>query len=487
VTGNTTPAQANNPFINRDLKIEHAGSKIILPADPRQMSTPEAIEALERYREAEEQEMRISEVVDAFPLEGAYAMMLALQQKYGWVSAVPTPGFFGPNPPTLRTLEIGVGQTTQVIWGGFTVPGVKGRFETGVDEKDGRRVFCISGKCKKKDMAVIKEVADLTRQIVREHSIYRGKAIKLPVDDDGDLNLEEHPSFLDMSRVSADELTFSSQVRSVVEANLFTPIAKTALCRQHGIPLKRGVLLEGPYGTGKTLTAFVAAKLAQENGWTFLMIDRVAGLGEAIQFAQKYQPCVIFAEDIDRAVAGENRTVEIDDVLNTIDGIGSKGTEIMVVLTSNHLENINRAMLRPGRLDAVIHIGPPDAEAAIRLVRTYGRGLVDANDPLTKTGEVLAGTIPAVIREVVERSKLYAIAQGSTTDFRLTDDAIAGAAEEMKTHVALLSKPEAKEPTAVERVGKAIGEIVIESVRRTTVPTIERIDTNVSGLLRKIR
>jgi SpoVK/Ycf46/Vps4 family AAA+-type ATPase len=76
----------------------------------------------------------------------------------------------------------------------------------------------------------------------------------------------------------------------------------------HKVPLKRGVLLEGPYGTGKTLTAFVTAKKCVENGWTFIMLDRVAALKEALTFARMYAPAVVFAEDIDRSVEGE-RTV----------------------------------------------------------------------------------------------------------------------------------------------------------------------------------
>src|SRR5262249_9702485 len=112
----------------------------------------------------------------------------------------------------------------------------------------------------------------------------------------------------------------------------------------------------------KTLTAYVTAKKSSSNNWTFIYLDRVAGLHEAFRFAKQYAPSVIFAEDIDRAVNGDDRTTDIDDVLNTIDGIESKGGEIITILTTNHVDQINRAMLRPGRLDAVISIQAPDAE-----------------------------------------------------------------------------------------------------------------------------
>jgi transitional endoplasmic reticulum ATPase len=62
--------------------------------------------------------------------------------------------------------------------------------------------------------------------------------------------------------------------------------------------------------------------------------------------------------------------------LNEIDGVESKGKELITILTSNHAENINQAMLRPGRLDAVLSIQAPDAFAAEKLIRLYARGLI---------------------------------------------------------------------------------------------------------------
>ena len=57
----------------------------------------------------------------------------------------------------------------------------------------------------------------------------------------------------------------------------------------------------------------------------------------------------------------------------------SKDSEIMVVLTTNEVSKIHPAFLRPGRIDAVVSIRPPDTEATVRMVRRYGRGLVDAS------------------------------------------------------------------------------------------------------------
>jgi transitional endoplasmic reticulum ATPase len=451
-----------NRFDNIDVGIEYHGTKITLPAEPHQMRTDEAITALQRFRKAQEEVVSIHETVKAFPLEGAWAFMKAMQRRYGWVSAKPTPGFFGPNPPVMANVEIGFGEHGQVIWGGFEVPNVEGQLQTGASAEGGRRVFCIRGEVKKKYQEEIKALADLTRKIAREESIYRGKAVRVVTTEKGTLNYDEAPTFIDTSTIRPEELIFPKQLQEEVNASLYTPIEKTELCRAMRIPLKRGILLEGPFGTGKTMASKVAAKKCEENGWTFILLDRVSGLKDALQLAREYQPCVVFAEDVDRAVSGDNRTASMDDILNTINGAESKGTEIITVLTSNEVEKINRAMIRPGRLDAVLTVSAPDAEAAQRLIRLYGRDLIGKDEDLTAVGKELDGQIPAVIREVVERAKLHALArlQKNEFTFTLTGQDLVHAARSMKRHLELLNPPKTTEPTPEQKLGNALAEVV---------------------------
>src|SRR5262249_43736373 len=149
---------------------------------------------------------------------------------------------------------------------------------------------------------------------------------------------------------------------------------------------------------------------AVRNGWTFIYLDTVLDLKRGLDFAARYAPAVLFAEDIDRVVDGE-RSVSLDEILNTIDGVDTKNGEIITVFTTNHVEKINPAMLRMGRLDALIHVAPPDAKAAERLVQLYSRGLLEDNCDLTEVGKMLSGKIPAFIREVTERAKIATIAR----------------------------------------------------------------------------
>ena len=169
--------------------------------------------------------------------------------------------------------------------------------------------------------------------------------------------------------------------------------------------------------------------------------------------------CVIFCEDIDRAMKAENadRTAEIDDILNIIDGVDTKSSRIITVLTTNDLTGITPAMLRPGRLDAVIDVLPPDAQAAEKLVRLYAGNAVEATEDLTEVGKALDGVIPAVIAEVVKRAKLaqLRLQEPNTLVTSITASALLEASKSMRSQLDLLYRPAAQPAPTIDALVKA--------------------------------
>jgi len=458
-------SEADEKF--KDVGIERRGEKIILPEN---MSFKEGIKWLMRRQDEDEQEVGINEQFDAHPLEGALALAKSLMEKFGFSSLVPTPGFFGSTPPTLVSLEIGLNadgavETVQVPWGRMKIPGIEGYLDTEMSLKDGRPVFVLGGVVRQKHKHIVKEIANLIRRFLREESIYRGKAFRADfpsLSDDPQPQLADFcPKFIDTSRINDKELVFADSVNRQITTSIFTPIEHTQACRQYKIPLKRGILLEGPYGVGKTLTAYVTAKKCVENGWTFIYLNSVSDLEQAIHFAKAYQPAVIFAEDLDQVLNGNDRDDKVNGILNTIDGVETKSAEIVVVLTTNNISNITQAMLRPGRLDAVISVRPPDAKAVANLIRLYARGLIADGQDLAAAGEVLKGKIPAVIREVVERSKLAAIGRLTGDEpLKLHTVDLVTAAEGMLNHLQLLQPKDEDERSDLEKLGSALGNAI---------------------------
>lgn len=430
------------------------GNSIQIPSG---MKLEDVVGVLQRRMQFEEEPVNIIEDIDTFIWDGVHAFAMAMANRYGWVGAEATPGFFGPQPPALIAVETGVGETVNVPWGQFSVPGIEGRLQTSYAVKEGKIIFRLIGKVKRKHEDEIKALANDTKEYLKHNSLYKGKAIKIRFcNDDGERLEMPEPKFLDLSGVDENNLVYPAEVAAAIETNLFTPVTHREECKKYGVPFKRGVLLAGKYGTGKTLAAFVCAKKAVEHGVSYIYCENINDFQSVVRFAVQYSPAVVFCEDIDRVVSGE-RSVNMDHILNTIDGIESKSTEVMVVLTTNNVDRIHQAMIRPGRLDAVIEVKEPDVEAVQKLVRMYGRGLVPESEDLTRVGHLLNGNIPAVIREVVERAKLSAIPRAVGGRLTILASDLELSASTMRTQLDLLNKKPSLPPSQLAELGNAIG------------------------------
>jgi len=432
-----TQEEIDAVWTNIDVEIKRQGSEIILPANPVDMSIDVAVAALLRRKKDEETEYAMEEFIAGAFWDAGLAFYKAMQVTYGWVSTQGEMGWFGRMRPNMITIKTGPKprDVVQMPMGEFQVPNITNPINARPHTKNGVPGFQVSGRAKKAEQAFLIELCNLAREILNRESIYRGRAVRLRVDDGGDIKFSMEPEFIDLEKVSESDLIFNDDTQRIIETNLFTPMRQTTLCRVHNIPLKRGVLMEGPYGCGKSLTSKVAAKVAAENDWTFIALDRVQGLRHAIEFARLYQPAVIFAEDIDRI--GDRSKDSVNDLVNLMDGILTKDVEIIIVLTTNHIERIDRSLLRPGRFDAVIRIDAPDQEAVKKLIRYYGGELIAEDADLNGAAQVLAGNIPATIREVVERSKLGMILDRSNHIDPLN---IKATAVGMQRHLDLLSE-----------------------------------------------
>lgn len=447
-------------------EVVHHGDKLTVPSG---MSLEDAVDLLNRRREYMEKVVNIGRTFPYFVWDGAASLQRVLTARYGWAEQADT--LWGT--PSLIAVNIGPnGETLNVPWGEMTIPNIKGSVRTTYEFKNGVVCFRLVAKVRRMDEANIQTLMDEVSRDLQENSIYRGKVIKIRFTKDDGSKLEmPEPAFLDPYDVEEGQLVYSDTVQSAVETNLFTPIERVRDCVLNGIPIKRGILLGGTFGTGKTLAAKVAARMAAEAGITFVYVPRADELAEAVAFAKTYQnpACVVFCEDIDRVLDGE-RGVAMDDILNIIDGIDTKTSNIIVVMTTNNLSGINAAMLRPGRLDAVIEVTPPDAKAVEKLLRYYGDGLIPTTTSLVRVGEKLSGCIPAVISEVVKRAKLAELKRVPVgcQITNLSEESLLESAETMAMQLRLLdeqTRAEAPVPPLQEALATCIKGAVTEVMR----------------------
>ncbi len=141
------------------------------------------------------------------------------------------------------------------------------------------------------------------------------------------------------------------------------------LLESFNIAPPKGMLLYGPPGTGKTMLAKAFAKEAElpfisTTGLELLQPEKTKSI---FTRAKAYAPAIIFIDEIDTIGRrdGENgREVPINKLLSEMDGFaGRKGEDIFVIAATNYKENIDPAIIRPGRVEIHIEINNLDKDA----------------------------------------------------------------------------------------------------------------------------
>lgn len=143
-----------------------------------------------------------------------------------------------------------------------------------------------------------------------------------------------------------------------------------------GIPWHRGMLFEGPPGSGKTS---LAKGLANHFGLDlyFLSVTNLKNDDELFnRISELPAKSFLLLEDVDCVKSMTDREAEgvtMSGMLNVLDGIATPHGMI-TMLTTNHVEELDDAILRPGRVDLQLHIGLPDVDQATKLFEIfYGR------------------------------------------------------------------------------------------------------------------
>ena len=201
-----------------------------------------------------------------------------------------------------------------------------------------------------------------------------------------------------------------------------------------GARAPRGVLIDGPPGTGKTL---LARALAKECGANFISVDGShfsamfygAGIGkvkELFERARKNAPCIIFIDELDgvgkRSRGGDSTSAGdqeqnriINRILVELDGF-SPLQNVVVVGATNHVENIDKAMRRPGRFDMIVRTELPTTTEREALFKLYLDKVKAAEQiDLTSLARTATGMSPADIANCVNRAAAYA-AEGSAPE-----------------------------------------------------------------------
>jgi len=402
--------------------------------------------------------------LSASPYDGAYALSKAMERLFG---------FSVQDGAQVQVVVNAKGETISVPWGRFEVPGIGGYIYTDYTFEDDRVVFQVVAEIQNKYRDAFNKLIDLARKVFLTESIYRGKDLHAEFSDKRG-SLKPIPEIKFMDTQAAVQPIFNRDIEDQMKYDVNAYLTHSEEIRaQHGT-LKRGILLAGPYGTGKTLTAGYMAKLAVENGFTFIYTT-ARDVPHALDFAQTYQPAVVFAEDVE-SVAGHERTDSVNTLLNKLDGVDSKHFDVIAVFTTNHSDKLSAAMLRPGRIDVVVNVLEPDSEAVMRLVNCYAKSELVENDDFSEAVQMLAGMIPAVIAEAVSRARVRALVNNVGSELKISNADLVGAAKSVRAERNVIAAPQ-EQPHPAEAFGTKLG----ESLGKELDDTLTKVFTSPNG------
>jgi len=407
------------------------GTKIVLPTQ-FDGNLDAAADFLHDLHAQEEEEFEFGRDFKYRPWDGTTAFDQALYRVFGTTGfGKATQSFFGPRPPKRISIAVGPNKTIQVPWGKVSMPLLDAEFTLGAmgDEEYGS-LFYLSVVAPKKRRKALEGFFDVVADELKNRSIYKGKAF----------NGAEQPEFLDLSKLDESKVVYADDVLAQLDANLWGLIEHTDTMVKLGIPLKRAVLLEGPYGTGKSLAGVLTAKRAEEHGWTFIIArpgkDNVF---DVLNTAKLYAPAVVQFEDID-TIATDGSDRHISKLLDALDGISNKTNGVLALFTTNHVEKIQKGVMRPGRIDSIIHIADLDRNGIERAIR--------ANVDTSVLGDVdydvvfaeMHGFLPAFVVEAVNRAVRYAVSRNhGSAQFTIETDDVVRAAQGLRRQLELMN------------------------------------------------
>ena len=267
------------------------------------------------------------------------------------------------------------------------------------------------------------EIAGLTvgdaRQVLAElealrsrHNVYRGQIL--------DLSSAEYGmaiGFPELAATSRADVVLPEAVLRRVERHTLDIAAAHDALLAAGQHLKRGLLLFGPPGTGKTHTMrYIVEHLSGST--VFMLSGRSLNLiGEVTRMARELQPSVVVLEDVD-LVAEDRDYMDgsgpiLFELLDAMDGAAADA-DLLFLLTTNRADILEPALAaRPGRVDVAIEIELPGADARRRLLELYSRSVpvTMADEETDAVVERTAGVTASFVKELLRRAVLESLAE----------------------------------------------------------------------------
>lgn len=435
---------------------------------PVEMTYSKGAKVLSELATADQEEQEFSRTFKFRPWDGAVALYNVMKDVFGTTGrGLSIQSFFGSQPPQIQEVEVAYGETIQVPWGRIAFEPFEGVINTdGVMSDEYGALFRLEITAKKKYAKEVEIFFRMIQEYLEENSIYKGSYIKGT----------DYPTFL--APYTDPSMTYNNATEELINTWVWGVLRNSGLLKSSKLKIDPKILLHGPYGTGKSELGRLTAQKANDEGWTFISFDSgkstLNDLERTLQTARLLSPAVVMVEDID-IFMDDNDDRKTSQLLDMIDGVSSKGHEVMVLMTTNHLGKLTKGSVRSGRINKMIEIGYLDQDATTRLIDTVCGHLTEDNLDYDAIYDAVKDYEPAFIRQTFDDAKQAAIIHaadklrqgGQEVDvdniqFRIGTQDFINAANVLRTQHQLFAGKQ--EPEKVNHLEVAMGDLVRKSI-----------------------
>jgi cell division protease FtsH len=259
--------------------------------------------------------------------------------------------------------------------------------------------------------AAAAQILDQIRALATAHNIYRGQVISFDADarrPGGGHVLE----FADRPQLDRATVILPPDVLDGIERQVLGIARHSGQLSASGQHLRRGVLLHGPPGTGKThAVRYLTGQLPDV---TAIMLSGAAlgSITEACAIARTLQPSIVVVEDVELACGPRGPQApphsSLLQLLSEMEAVAD-GADVTFLLTTNRADLLEEVLAaRPGLIDHTARLPLPDAPARRRLLRLYQGSLRISRASVSAVVTRTDGVNASFMRELLRRAAVYA-------------------------------------------------------------------------------
>ena len=233
--------------------------------------------------------------------------------------------------------------------------------------------------------------------------------------------------FLETPNIRWSDIGGQHEIKRRLKNAIERPLRQAELMKQLNIRPKKGVLLYGPPGCSKTL---MVKALATEAELNFLAVkgaelismyvgESERAIREVFRKARAASPSIIFFDEIDSIASSRKSELNVlTTLLNEMDGF-EELRNVLVVAATNKPQQIDTALMRPGRLDNVIYVGPPDNQTRREILQNwFEKSHVVGVEATDLAGSKTEGFSGAELTSICQTAGEYAMDAGRDHIFR---------------------------------------------------------------------